>query len=81
MKKGFSQNLSMLLLTFIFIHVILTDCMVYFVSLEYITANVVVVVGEVIFLRSSSKRKWCGSQMNIASGTCFSGPCLYYCVC
>lgn len=57
MKKGFSQNLSMLLLTFIFIHVILTDCMVYFVSLEYITANVVVVVGEVIFFTFLFKKK------------------------
>lgn len=66
MKKGFSQNLSMLLLTVIFIHVILTDCMVYFVSLEYITANVVVVVGEVIFFTFLFKKK----MVRVTNGYC-----------
>lgn len=57
MKKNISQNLSMLLLTVIFIHVILTDYMVYFASLEYITANAVVAVGEVIFFAFLFKKE------------------------
>lgn len=57
MKKGISQNLSMFLLTVIFIHVILTDSMVYFASLEYITANVVVAVCEAIFFMLLFKKE------------------------
>lgn len=57
MKKDISQNLSMLLLTVIFIHVILTDSMVYFASLKYITANVVVAVGEVILFTFLFKKE------------------------
>lgn len=57
MKKGISQNLSMLLLTVIFIHVILTDSMVYFASLEYITANVVVAVCEAILFMLLLKKE------------------------
>lgn len=57
MKKGISQNVSMLLLTAIFIHVILTDSMVYFASLEYIAANVVAAVGEAIFFTFLFKKE------------------------
>jgi len=57
MKKGISQNLSMVVLTVIFIHVILTDCMIYFAGTSYIMANATVAVGEVILIIFLLKKK------------------------
>ncbi len=50
MKKGISQNLSMAVLTVIIVHVILTDCIIYFADMRYLSANAAVAVGEVILL-------------------------------
>ncbi|MBD5475701.1 MAG: hypothetical protein HDR17_06945 [Lachnospiraceae bacterium] len=66
MKKGISQNLSMVVLTVIFIHVVLTDCMVYFVSMEYIAANVVVAGVDVILFIFLLKKK----IVRITNGYC-----------
>ena len=57
MKKGFRQNLSMLILTVVFVHVILADCMVYFLSVGNITANVVAAAGEGILYIFLLKKK------------------------
>lgn len=57
MKKGISQNLSMAVLTVVFIHVILKDCMVYFTAMGYITANVVAAAGEIILFFFVWKKK------------------------
>ncbi|MBD5488022.1 MAG: hypothetical protein HDR13_04410 [Lachnospiraceae bacterium] len=66
MKKGISQNLSMAVLTAVLIHVFLTDCVIYFAAVEYIAANAVVAVVEVILYISLLKKK----IVRITSGCC-----------
>ena len=57
MKKVLRQNLSMVVLTAILVHVILSDCMIYFGSMGYIAANAVAAVSEIILLVFLLKKK------------------------
>lgn len=57
MKKGISLNWSMGVLAVIFMHVIFTDCLLYFMGMEYIMASIVAVMVDVILIVFLIKKK------------------------